>query len=945
MKRFLCGVVLFCLVSPLSAQSENRVWSKTIERISTGVVSIRIDATRAFDTGWNVSSQATGFVVDAERGLILTNRHVVTPGPVVAEAVFLNNEEVALQPVYFDPVHDFGLYRYDPAELRYIEPAELSLNPDAARVGTEIRVIGNDAGEKLSILAGTLARLDRPAPQYGRGNYNDFNTFYYQAASSTSGGSSGSPVVDVNGDVLALNAGGSNGAASSFFLPLHRVVRALGLIQAEQPVTRGSLQTTFVRVPYDELKRLGLQPETETMMRERFDDQTGMLVVKQVLPGSAAADALRSGDILVSLDDQPLVSFVPLEAALDETVGGSVTLRIQRGGIAKDVVLPVTDLHSITPRAYLEFGDAVMNTLSYQQARHYNLPPKGVFVANPGYMLSNSGIPRGAVIVELAGETIDDLAGLRSVLSGLADDQRVPVRFVTMETPTRRELRILRIDRTWYPANICSREDASGVWPCEALAGGPSPEANTGGTTTFPPQSDSRAKRLSPSLVLVNFDLPFTISGVGERHYYGTGMIVDAERGFVVVDRNTVPMAMGDVTITFAGSLEIPARVAYVHPLHNLAMVQYDPALIGDTPVRNVRFSPRVLKPDDEVWVVGLTPSHRVVLQETRVASKDPLVLPTSRSLRFRDFNIEAYSVVNAPNVDGVLSDSKGNVVASWSSFAMQGEGGQTTRGIPAAVIQEFVDIVKNGRSVYSLETEWGLMPLASARKLGLPEEWLDRLEAHNGQRRQALTVSRLAASTRETSALLAGDLLQPGDILLTVDGQLVSSFREVEAATQKPSVTLEFWRNNELQSAQVATVSLNGVSAERVVQWAGALLQDPYRELARQRGIEPTGVYVAYFSYGSPATRYGLWAGRRIVEVNEQPTPDLDAFLGAVADLSDGESLRLTTLDWNDVPQVITLRLDLQYWPGFIIERDGDNWRRSPLPTSGTVSPVASGF
>ena len=101
---------------------ENPAWDSTLERIAPSVVTIEIDQARAFDTEWNQSSQATGFVVDAERGLILTNRHVVTPGPVVATAVFLNREEVELHAVYRDPVHDFGMYRYDPRKLRFIRP-------------------------------------------------------------------------------------------------------------------------------------------------------------------------------------------------------------------------------------------------------------------------------------------------------------------------------------------------------------------------------------------------------------------------------------------------------------------------------------------------------------------------------------------------------------------------------------------------------------------------------------------------------------------------------------------------------------------------------------------------------------------------------------------------------------------------------------------------------
>ena len=45
------------------------------------------------------------------------------------------------------------------------------------------------------------------------------------------------------------------------------------------------------------------------------------------------------------------------------------------------------------------------------------------------------------------------------------------------------------------------------------------------------------------------------------RHYYGTGVLVDKNRGLIIVDRNTVPVAIGDIRLTFAGSLEVPGKV------------------------------------------------------------------------------------------------------------------------------------------------------------------------------------------------------------------------------------------------------------------------------------------------------------------------------------------------------------------------------------------------
>jgi S1-C subfamily serine protease len=929
MRMRISPAVLVIALLAANADAEEDAWLGTLERISTGVVSIRVDSTRAFDTEWNSSSQATGFVVDAEQGLILTNRHVVTPGPVVAEAVFLNNEEVRLTPVYRDPVHDFGFFSYDPKDLKYIVPAELPLVPGAAGIGREIRVVGNDAGEQLSILAGTIARLDRKAPDYGRGKYNDFNTFYFQAASGTSGGSSGSPVLNIDGEVVALNAGANSSSASSFFLPLDRVDRALRLLQQGLPITRGTLQTVFERKAYDELSRLGLNAEMEALVRQEHPEQTGMLAVQQVIPGSAADGKLEPGDILLRIDGELVTEFVPLAEALDNLVGQDILLELERGGERIETSVFVGDLHAVTPDAYLEFGDATVNNLSYQQARHYNREVTGIYVANPGYMLSKSAIPRGAVVTEIGGDSVATIEDLIAKLDDLADGDRTTFRYNTIEDPRNSIVRSVQMDRTWYPVRHCKRNDTTGIWPCEELSAGPDPTPQESGSTSFAEYEDPRVNAIAPSLVVVTFDLPYTVSGVSDRHYYGTGLVVDVERGLVLVDRNTVPVAMGDVTVTFAGSLQVDARVEYIHPLHNFAVVSYDPALIGDTPVRQATFNTEMPAPGDRLLAVGLKSDHQLAHQESVVSSVDPVLLPLSRTMRFRDSNLEVIDLVNGPmEFDGVLVNDEGEVVATWSSFAYQtgGESGQINRGVSSDVVTDFIEIVRTGQPVYSLGAQLGYAPLFAARKLGLDEEWLAKLEQHNPNNRRTLRVSRIVAGSP------AADELRNGDMILAIDDQVVSTFRELEIAVQRPKVKLTLWRDKEEHNIEIETVALDGAGIERALSWAGALLQDPHRGMAVQRGIDPTGVYVAFFSYGSPATRYGLWAGRRIVQVDGIETPDLQAFIDVVADKGDQTSVRLKTITWNGAVEVITLKLDNQYWPAYEIRKTAEGWQRDSI-------------
>ena len=927
--RFRCSLFFFWLLAAVAAhgaESDSGQWRSTLERISSGVVSIKVDSTRAFDTEWNQSSQATGFVVDAERGLVLTNRHVVTPGPVRAEALFVNQEEVELTAVYRDPVHDFGFYRFDPSVLRYIEPAELPLRPEAAQVGREIRVVGNDAGEQLAFLSGTIARLRRPAPDYGAGNYNDFNTFYLQAASGTSGGSSGSPVISIDGDVVALNAGGSSDAASSFFFPLDRARRALELIRDGEPVTRGTVESVFVHEAFDELRRLGLREDTEAEIRRRFPDQTGMLVVGEIIPNGAADGRLEVGDILVTVDGKFVTEFVPLESIFDDRVGETIPIGVERDGRAFEIDIGVADLHGITPREYIRFSNAIVHDLSYQQARHVNRAIEGVYVASAGYVLGNAAIQRGSIIIAVGEREIEDLDDFEAALGEIADQERVAVRFFSFDDPVTSKLRTIRMDRRWFPAERCARDDATGLWPCRPLADGPPAQAPEPATASFVRHRDRRVREVASSLVLVDFDMPYTISGITERHYYGTGLILDAGRGLVVVDRNTVPEVMGDVRITFAGELEVPGEVVFIHPAHNLTLIAYDPGLIGATPVTAATLSKALPDPADKLWVIGLRPDNKLVYQATEVASIEPVYLPLTRTMRFRETNLETLDLINGPaDIDGVIVDRRGRTVSLWSSFAYQngGEVHQENKGVPAELLAELLELGRGERELHSIEVEWGQRPISAARKLGLDAAWVERLVAHDRDRRQVLAVVRTVAGTPAAQALL------PGDVLLSIDGEPVTRFREVERAVQKPAVALEILRDGRVRSLTVDTVVLDGRGVRRAVMWAGALLQAPYRDMAAQRGVSPEGVYVSFFAYGSPASRYGLFAGRRITEVDGRPTPDLDRFLEAVAGRPDRQSVRLKTVTWNNAVEIITLKLDRTYWPAYEIYHGSAGWRR----------------
>jgi hypothetical protein len=230
---------------------------------------------------------------------------------------------------------------------------------------------------------------------------------------------------------------------------------------------------------------------------------------------------------------------------------------------------------------------------------------------------------------------------------------------------------------------------------------------------------------------------------------------------------------------------------------------------------------------------------------------------------------------------------------------------------------------VRDGRPLYSVEAEFQLVTLAQARRLGLADDWVRRIEEHSPGRRQVLSVVRVVAGSD------AARKLQPGDLVLAVDGAVVNRFREVERAAQRESVSLTVWRRGAEQRVPLDTAALSGRDVDRLLQWAGATLHEPHRAMSAQRGIEPSGVFIAFFMYGSPASRYQLWAGRRITEIDGIPTPDLDTFIRAVSGRPDRASLRLKSVNWNGAVDVLTLKLDKHYWPAYELRRTPDGWQR----------------
>ena len=364
------------------------------------VVTIEIDQTRAFDTEWNQSSQATGFVVDAERGLILTNRHVVTPGPVVATgrlpeprgsgaAARLPRPGARLRHLPLRPgeaaLHAAGraaalsggrTHRHGDPRRRQrrrraaVDPRRHARAPRPPGARVRRRQV-----QRLQHLLppGRLRHLGRIVGLAGRRHPRPGRRAERRRQHRRG--------------VELLPAARARASARS------------SCIRAGQAVPRGTLQTVFslhaVRraAPARAARR---RPRPRRGARRRGHRHAGRAArCCRVRAAEGRWSRATSWSRRRQAGHAPSSRWPGSStSAVGRTVERRGRARRRKRSSAGSGAGPARD-HAAE---YLEFGDAIVHELSYQMARTSIAAVRGVYVANPGYVLGAAGVPRGAVI-------------------------------------------------------------------------------------------------------------------------------------------------------------------------------------------------------------------------------------------------------------------------------------------------------------------------------------------------------------------------------------------------------------------------------------------------------------------------------------------------------------------------------------------------------------------
>ena len=801
------------------------------------------------------------------------------------------------------------------------------MRPDLAKVGSEIRVVGNDAGEKLSILSGVISRLDRNAPEYGEG-YSDFNTNYIQAAAAASGGSSGSPVVNLDGYAVALQAGGrGDGAATDYFLPLDRPLRALECIQQGKPIERGTIQTQWLIKPFDECRRLGLTAAHEAAIRKGFPKETGLLVADIVLPEGPADKKIEEGDVLVKVNGEILTQFVRLDDIVDSSVGKTVKILVQRGGKDLEVELQVGDLHAITPDKFVTVAGASFHDLSYQQARLYAIAVKGVYVCEAAGSFRFDSTESGWIIESIDQKKTPNLQAFIEAMKKIPDRARVVVTYKHLTDLHTLNTSIIYIDRHWQTKmRMAIRNDKTGLWDFHDLGEGlPAlpPKRRKADFVKLDTVGHPSAADVIRSFVRVACTMPLKLNGFPRTRKIGFGLVINAEQGLVVVSRALVPYDLCDLSVTVADSIIVDAKVRFLHPLANYAIIQYDPSLV-DAPVKSARLSRHPIKQGASTIFFGWNQNLRVAMTPTTVTDITTVAIPSNLTApRYRAINLDAITVdtsLSGQCASGVLVAEDGTVEALWLNYL----GERTSHnqkdveyhlGLATPTLFPVIDQIQENITpkLRILNVETNTISMSQVRIMGVSDEWIAKVAESNPSRHQLFMVRKIDCappSGHDTQSL------QEGDIILTLNGNLITRVSELDIMYDNEYLDALVVRGGKEMQLKVPTIPTEDLETDRAVIFCGAVLHRPHHAVRQQISKLHSDVYVSARTRGSPSYQYGLAPTNFITAVNDSPTPTLTEFLTAVNNIPDNTYFRLRVCTFDNVPWVATMKKNEHYFP-----------------------------